>query len=155
LADEDLLKPTLSGYRQAPALYNTTGFFLSGFFGGPVGAAVYGSANAWRLGRLTRDLPVFVALAAVAFLLLLELDRQGLLDQLRSLLGMRSTSYGLFLRGLGLACTGAIYFVHRGYFRAATVAGVASLQGWVPGIAAVVAGVVANIAFVRWILQHP
>jgi len=154
LDNEELLKPTLSGYRQPPALYNSTGFFLSAFIGGPVGAAIYGSANAWRLGRLSKDLPLFVGIAAFAFLVILELDRQGVLGQLMAILGVRNGNFGIFLRGLGLACAGAIYFVHRGYFRAATVSGVTPRPGWVPGIGALLAGVAANIAFVRWILQH-
>jgi len=151
---DDLLKPTLSGYRQPPALYGSTGFFLSAFVGGPVGAAVYGSANAWRLGRLARDLPIIVAIAAAAFLVMLELDRQGLLAQLMAALGGRGRNFGIILRGFGLACAGAIYFMHRGYFRAATVSGVAPKPGWIPGIVAVLAGIGANVAFVSWILQH-
>jgi hypothetical protein len=154
LDNEDLLKPTLSGYRQPPAIYNSTGFFLAAFFGGPVGAAVYGSANAWRLGRLARDLPVIVVIAAAAFLGMLELDRLGALDRLMSALGGRNRQFGVVLRGFGIACFGAIYFLHRGYFRAARVSGVAPRPGWGPGIAAVLAGMAANVAFASWILQH-
>lgn len=150
----DLLKPTLSGTGQPPALYGSTGFFLSAFFGGPVGAAVYGSANAWRLGRLAKDLPLFVAIAAAAYLAILILDRQGLLDQLRSLIGVPQDNFRIILRAFGLACFGAIYLLHRGYFRAATVSGATPLPGWIPGIAAILAGVAANIAFTAWILQH-
>lgn len=152
--NEDLLKPTLSGYRQPPALYGSTGFFLSAFIGGPVGAAVYGSVNAWRLGRLAKDLPVIVAIAAAAYLAMLELDRQGVLAQIMAALGGRGRNFGIILRGLGLACAGAIYFLHREFYRAATVTGVAPKPGWVPGIAASLAGIVANMAFVGWILRH-
>ena len=66
LSNDDLLRPTLSDYRKPPALYNSTGFFLSAFFGGPLGAAMYGTANCHRLGRLSRDLPVIVGITAVA-----------------------------------------------------------------------------------------
>jgi hypothetical protein len=154
LSNEDLLRPTLSGYRQPPAVYNSTGFFLSAFFGGPLGAAVYGSANAWRLGRLARDLPVIVAIAAAAFLGILELDRVGALDRLLDALGGRNRQLGIVLRAFGIACFGAIYFLHRAYFRSARVSGVTPRPGWIPGIAAVLAGVAANVAFGRWILQH-
>jgi hypothetical protein len=154
LDNGDLLRPTLSGTGQAPALYSSTGFFLSAFFGGPVGAVVYGSVNAWRLGRLGKDLPLFGAIAAAAFLAILVLDRQGLLDPLRSLVGIPRDSFRIILRGFGLACAGAIYFLHRGYFRAATVSGAAPLPGWIPGIAATLAGVAANMAFVGFILRH-
>src|SRR6478672_6229260 len=79
LSNGDLLRPTLSDYRKPPALYHPTGFFVSAFFGGPVGAGVYAGANAWRLGRLWRDLPVILCIVAGAFLVMLELQRAGAL----------------------------------------------------------------------------
>jgi hypothetical protein len=155
LSNDDLLRPTLTEYRRPPALFNSTGFFLSAFFGGPVGAGIYATANTFRLGRLARDLPVIVGVTAAAFLALIELDRIGLLDQLSSFLGgAKSRNLAIFVRGMGIACFGAIYLLHRGFFRAARVSGVTPLAGWVPGIVAVVAGYAANVAFVAWIEHH-
>ncbi len=155
MSNDDLLRPTLSEYRKPPSLYNSTGFFLSAFFGGPVGAGLYASANSFRLGRLSRDLPVIIAITAAAFLLLIEFDRMGLLAQLDDFLdGSRSRNLGIYVRGMGIACFGAIYIMHRGYFRAARVSGMKPLKGWVPGIAAVLAGFAANVAFTVWIQHH-
>jgi hypothetical protein len=155
LSNDDLLRPTLSDYRKPPALYNSTGFFVSAFFGGPVGAGVYAGANAWRLGRLPRDLPVIAAIVAAAFIALLELHRAGALDVLADWLGgSLGGNLGIFLRAFGMATFGAIYFLHRGFYRAAQVSGMKPMPGWVPGILAVVVGLAANVAFHGWILGH-
>ena len=155
MADEDLLRPTLSGTGEARALYNSTGFFVSAFFGGPMGAGVYGLANSHRLGRLRQDLPVVVVLVAGCYWLLMIATRQGWLEALTGLLDDRSTNaIQLLLRGLALACFGAIYFMHREFYRAARVAGVESTSGWVPGIVAVILGLAANSAYLYWFQRH-
>lgn len=155
LSNDDLLRPTLSDYRKPPSLYNSTGFFLSAFFGGPVGAGVYAAANTFRLGRLSRDLPIIIAIMAAAFLVLIELDRMGVLVQIGSYLGgSRARNLEIYVRAMGIASFGAIYLLHRGYFRAARVSGVTPLPGWVPGIAAVLVGYFSNIAFIGWIQHH-
>jgi hypothetical protein len=155
LSNEDLLRPTLSDYRKPPSLYNSTGFFLSAFFGGPLGAGLYALANSFRLERLPRDAPVITCIVAAAYLGMIQLHDLGALDQLTDYLGgSRSGSLGIMLRGFGIACFGAIYFLHRGFFRAARVSGMKARQGWLPGIVAVLAGMAANIAFVTWIQHH-
>ncbi len=155
MSNEDLLRPTLSDYRKPPALYHPTGFFVSAFFGGPMGAGVYAGANAWRLGRLSRDLPVILCIVAGAFLVMLELNRVGALDALASWLGGSTTrNLGVFMRALGIASFGAIYLLHRRFYRAARVSGLKPLPGWVPGIAAVVLGVATNSAFAAWFIAH-
>ena len=155
MSNEDLLQPTLSEFRKPPSLYNSTGFFLSSFFGGPVGAGLYALANSYRLGRLAADLPAIIAFVAAAFLLLTELHLSGLLRELSTFLGgSLSRNMEIFLRVSGMACFAAIYFMHRVFFRAARVTGVAARAGWVPGIVAVLVGVAANIAFTAWIAHH-
>ena len=155
MSNEDLLRPTLSEFRKPPSLYNSTGFFLSSFFGGPVGAGVYALATSFRLGRLTADLPAVIALVAAAFLALTELQVAGLLRDLSAFLGGSvSRNMEIFLRAFGMACFAAIYFMHRKFFRAARVTGGSTRPGWVPGIVAVLAGVAANIAFTTWIEHH-
>ena len=155
LSNDDLLRPTLSGYQRSPELYNSIGFFLSAFFGGPVGAAIYGGANSHRLGRLSNDLPLLVAVVAAAFLLPLLLHDAGWLPRIAGLFGgSESRNYGLVMRASGLLTFGAIYLMHRRFFRSARVSGAKGIPGWVPGIAAVVAGIAANFAFVSWLLKH-
>ena len=153
--NEDLLRPTLSEYSRPPALYHTTGFALSAFFGGPVGAAVYSLANTTRLSRLRQDAPVIVIVTALAVLVPMMMVRFGQFDALAELAGMTTRRTGeLLLRGLGLACFGAIYLLHRRYFRAARVSGVKALPSWPVGIAAVLSGWAANAALLVWILKH-
>jgi hypothetical protein len=155
LDNDDLLRPTLSGLGRSPALYNSTGFFLSAFFGGPVGAVLYGGANSHRLGRLVRDVPTLLVILASAFLLPLMLHNWGWLPRLAALMGgADQRNYELLMRAVGLLAFGAIYLMHRQFFRAAKVSGTAEIPGWAPGIAAVLAGMAANSAFVSWLLKH-
>ena len=155
MSNEDLLRPTLSDYERTPSLYNSTGFFLSSFFGGPMGAAIYGGANSQRLGRLAADLPLLLGVTAVAFMLPYVLYEAGWLQGIAASIGGSATrNYGLIMRALGLATYGAIYIMHRRFFRSARVSGATEIPGWIPGIAAVVVGFAANAAFVSWLLKH-
>ena len=155
LSNEDLLRPTLSGYERAPELYNATGFFLSAFFGGPLGAAIYGGANSHRLTRLQKDLPLLVVVVALCFLLPLVLQDAGWLQGLAVSIGGRvERNYGLIMRAFGLVAYGAIYLMHRRFIRSARVSGAKVIPGWVPGIASIVLGYVANATFVSWLLKH-
>ncbi len=154
MADEDLLRPTLGGIRQTPALYSSTGFFLSAFFGGPLGAGVYGAINSHRLGRLRQDLPVLLALVASCFWLVALASAEGWLAGLVDLLNDREQRAMQFaLRAAGLVCFAAFYALHRQYYRAGQVSGVEPLSGWIPGLVALVAGVLANMAFIDWLLK--
>jgi hypothetical protein len=155
LSNEDLLRPTLSEYSQPPAIYSSTGFFLSAFFGGPLGVAIYGACNSKRLGRLAADLPMLLALVVGVYFLVHVFARGGQIDSLAQLMGgsLQWTTQ-LTLRAFALACYGAIYLRHRRFFRAAQVSGVKPLSGWVPGIAAVVLGYLANHAFIQAFVEH-
>lgn len=155
MRNEDLLRPTLSDYERVPELYNSTGFFLSSFFGGPLGAAIYGGANSHRLGRLAKDMSMLIAVVAVGFLLPYMLLETGWLQRLAESVGGRlARNYEIMMRALGLASCGAIYLMHRRFFRSARVSGAKEIPGWVPGLAAVAAGYAANASFVSWILKH-
>jgi len=155
LSNQDLLRPTLSDYTRPPALYHMTGFALSSFFGGPVGAVIYALFNTARLSRLRQDGAVIFALCAAAMLVMLQAVRGGGLDALAEVAGLSQQRTGqLLLRGLGLGCFGAIYFLHRKFFRAARISGVKPLPSWPLGLAAVVCGWLANAAVLSWILKH-
>lgn len=155
MAEDDLLRPTLSGTGKPPALYNSSGFFLSSFFAGPAAAGLYGLANSYRLGRLQRDLPSIVGLVAASFWLLLFANRHGGLAGLAQLLDDKpNRAIQIAVRALGLACFAAIYLMHRQHYRAAQVTGAASLPGWVPGIAAFLVGLAANAAMAKLLAGH-
>lgn len=155
MANDDLLRPTLSDYRQVPAIYSSTGFFLATFFGGPVGAAFYGLCNSQRLNRLWTDLLPFVTLAVAAFGIVVLLQQGGQIEAFAGVIGAdRRRTLEISLRALALLCFGAIYFMHRKFFRTAQVSGVKPLSAWVPGLAAVILGYLANLGFIDWILKH-
>lgn len=155
MADEDLLRPSLSGTGNPPALYNSSGFFLSAFFAGPAAAGVYGLANSYRLGRLRQDLLPIVVFVAAGFWLLLFAHRHGGLAGLAELLDDRpQRALQIAVRALGLACFAAIYLLHRQHYRAAQISGATPIAGWVPGIAAVVVGLLANGALGTLITGH-
>jgi hypothetical protein len=153
--NDDLLRPTLSGTGSAPALYTTQGFFFASMFGGPLGAAVYGTFNTFRLGRLSKDLAFIVAIAGAGYFAMLQMHSAGLLEPLAPLLGREERrSYSLLLRALGLLCFGAIYLMHRRFFRAAQVGGVEGKPGWLPGLAGIAIGAWADHVFVTWLIEH-
>lgn len=153
--NDDLLRPTLSEFRQAPALYSSTGFFVSSFFGGPLAAGVYGTFNSYRLNRLSSDLPVYVALVAGAYFLALVFHNGGQMAAIGDLLGSgRARTVEIVLRAFGLATFFAIWFLHRRFFRTAQVSGSKALSGWLPGAVAFGLGFMANQAFLAWILGH-
>lgn len=152
---EELLRPTLSGLRPVPALYSSTGFFLSSFFGGPLAAGIYASFNSYRLNRVAGDLPVYVALVAGAFFLVLVFQNGGQMAAIGELLGARPARTAVIvLRVFGLLTFGAIWFMHRRFFRTAQVTGTKPLPGWLPGLVAFGLGFLANRAFFAWIMGH-
>jgi hypothetical protein len=149
------LRPTLSEFRQAPALYSSTGFFVSSFFGGPLAAGIYGTFNSYRLNRLSGDLPVHVALVAGAYFLTLVFQNGGQMAAIGDVLASRpARTVEIVLRVFGLATYFAIWSLHRRFFRTAQVTGAKSLSGWLPGVIAFGAGFAANQAFFAWIIHH-
>jgi len=116
---------------------------------------IYGGFNSHRLQRLHKDAAVLLLIAAAAYCLPFLLYQQGWLQQLVAMAGGRAArNYQIILRAVGLLCFGAIYLMHRDFFRAARIAGSEALSGWLPGIAAVLLGIWANATFVQWLLKH-
>jgi hypothetical protein len=152
---DDLLRPTLSEFRQAPALYSSTGFFLSSFFGGPLAAGIYGTFNSYRLQRLSGDLPVYVALVAGTYFLTLVFQNGGQMAGIGELLGASAArTVEIVLRVFALLTYFVIWLMHRRFFRTAQVTGTKTLSGWLPGVVAFGLGFVANQAFFAWIIEH-
>ena len=157
MSNEDLLRPTLSDHERVPGLYNSTGFFMSSFFGGPLGAAVYGGANSHRLGRLQKDLPLLIGLVAVAFMLPYVLQEagwlQGLAESVRRLDHAQLRTRHARARdwpptALSTSCTGDFSDRRR-------VSGAKEVSRLDPGHRRrTAAGVAANAAFVTWLLKH-
>ena len=98
---------------------------------------------------------VLVAFAAAGFLVPLLLHETGWLPSLAASIGGRvARNYALFMRAMGLVTCGAIYFMHRQFFRSARVSGAREKAGWIPGLAAFAAGMAANAVFGSWLLEH-
>jgi hypothetical protein len=117
---------------------------------------VYAACNSHRLNRLAADLPVYLVLASASFFLVLVFQNGGQMADIADLLGTQARRTAeITLRAFALASFGAIYLMHRRFFRAARVSGTDSLPSWIPGIVAVLLGYFANQAFIgRFVLHH-
>ncbi|HZF16766.1 MAG TPA: hypothetical protein VE046_12575 [Steroidobacteraceae bacterium] len=146
-SNEDLLRPSLSGERPAAPIFSTRAQFLTAFFGGGFAALAIGTANSFRLGRLGRDLPVVLALAAAYFGYLYSLVATPLGRSAVAFLGLRPTSVPVRLGGL--AVFAILYLLHRTALRSAALTGEPPANPWITAIACMVAGGVID-----WWLTH-
>lgn len=149
LSRDELLRPSLKGVTVAKAPYSVQTMFLTSFFGGPFAAIAIIGVNSVRLQRLPQDLlPLGLALAAaVGFLGALHLAGWGadLREYLTALAGPRALSY--VSRVIGLIIFGMGYALHRAEQRSADFMGLDRPNGWIGGIACILAGTAAAFAF--------
>ena len=140
----DLLQPSL-GRDDSPAtaIYSLRAGFLTAFFGGPLAAAVVALVNAHRLNRLRADWPIGLLGIALTFGLAWWQVRAGGDAWLNALMGPSATLYAV--RIAGLALFGAVYAMHRTYYRGMSVLGIKPPNGLALGAVAVVAGIAVNI----------
>jgi hypothetical protein len=146
MTDRDyLLRPSLSG-EAAPetTIYSATTGYMAAFFGGPVGGAVVGLVNAWRLRRLGRDWPLALAAIAMAVGLSWWNVRGGGGAWLTEQFGRSGTE--IALRVVGLVFFAGVYLIHRRYYRSMEMMGNEPPSGWVLGFAGAVVGLVATFS---------
>ena len=138
---EDLLQPSLS-VDQPPlaAPYSTGATLFTGLFGGPFAAFGIVGLNALRLKRLARDIPVLIAALAAVIAVIWWLLQNPISDS-RAL-------PRLYSRIGGVAVVGAGYLLHRQQQRNADLANLQRPNGWVAGVAFVIAGSVLYGVFV-------
>jgi hypothetical protein len=144
IQDRELLRPSLTGERGAPAaIYSVRTGFLAAFFGGPIGGTLIALLNSQRLRRLSADAPLLLLALGVTLALRwwLILHAREWLD---SLLGKGSVSY--FVQLLGLAFFGVAYMLHRAYYRSMSLLGLQIPNGLRVGVAAIVLGIAAETA---------
>jgi hypothetical protein len=141
---DELLRPTLRGTTVVRAPYSVQAGFLTAFFGGPFAAIAMTAVNSVRLHRLTRDLlPLGLMLVAyIGFAAALTLTPWGaeLRAQLTVFAGPRAVTY--LHRFIGLLLFGLSYALHRKEQRSADLIGLDRPNGWIAGIACIVAGLI-------------
>lgn len=146
----DLLQPSLSARTVRRPPYSLRAGFLASFFGGPAAALGMAALNAHRAGRLPRDL-AWLLPALLAWLLFeawwaATPSGQQFNEGLQAVLGASGPRY--LERGLGLLGFALAYVLHRSEQQAADMMGLERPNGWVAGVALVVAGYV-----VTWLLK--
>ena len=139
IQDRELLTPSLTADARVPqAIFSAGTGFLASFLGGPVSGAVVALVNSQRLRRLRTDWPIgLLALALCVLLRLSVIDHFW--DWLDNLLGKGSVRFVYKL--VGMAFFGAIYALHRPYYRSMSLLGLKTPNGIVLGIVAIALGV--------------
>jgi MFS family permease len=136
---DDLLQPTLTGDRGvATAIYSAQTGFYSAFLGGPVAALLIAGINAFRLGRLSRDLPLFVAAFAIFIAVAWWMFDGPALIYLIERLG--NSGPHLTLRALGLVYFGVFFLLYRPHYRNMEMMGIEPPNGWAVGVPCTLAG---------------
>lgn len=140
MPQDDLLQPSLPhSDDQGVAIYSAITAFATSYFGGPLAAAIIGLLNSHELGLLRRDWWLgAVAVAAVpGYFYWLEYG--GGMPWLRgmALEGLPPYLYRLMAVGF----FGLVYMMQRRHFRSMMLLGLQPKSGWLPGIAAVIAGI--------------
>jgi hypothetical protein len=142
---DELLKPSLSLTHTTRAPYSTTTTFLTAFFGGPLAIIGITGLNAWRLGRLRRDVvPLLIVLVAYLGLVWsLALTEWGTAFQasLLEMIGLKSM-FNIY-RLVALIMCGMGYLLHRNEQRSAELLGMVRPDNWIAALAFIGAGILA------------
>jgi hypothetical protein len=144
----ELLQPSLDGAsRLAAAPYSVqTGMWIA-FFGGPMAAVAMIAINAWRVGRVRRDM-VWVGLLAAAYVawtFYIEATPSGaeLRATLVGWLGSRGPAYCDRFLALLVFLLGML--LHRSEQRSTDLFGLKRPNGWLMGVLLIVAGSGAGV----------
>ena len=141
---DDLLQPSLTDDRvDATAIYSATAGYVCSFFGGPVAAVAFAGVNSRRLGRLHVDAPWLIGGLALFAVALWWAFMGRYPDTIQPWV---KENLRIAVRGLGLLYFGAIYLLHRRHYRAMTMMGIESPNGWGVGFACGAIGVLSIIA---------
>jgi len=149
--NSDLLKPSLTADRSpSAALYSLRTGFLTSFFGGPIAGATISLLNSYRLKRLTVDWPIGLLAIAVCVTMGWLATHDGW-QWLDARLGRGSVIYANRLTNL--AFFGAVYALHRTYYKSMSVLGISPPNGVAVGIGAIVFGLAVNAAMIKVLSQ--
>jgi len=133
----DLLEPTLTRERAPVALYSMRSGFWVAFLGGPAATAIYTALNSRRLGRLARDLWLYIGGVALAYAALYLATLFEPFD-LAADEGRRNAR--LLSRGLALALWGGYFLRLRPHYRAMEVMGTAPSPPWKAAVTCILVG---------------
>lgn len=141
---ESLLQPSLGDADPPPAApYSVQTSFLSGFFGGPFAAIGMLAINSFRLRRVARDTPVWIAILASvligAWALYHTAPGADALARFNEQFGAGSLRYAY--RIIALLIVGMGYLLHRREQRNSDLLGLPRPNGWIPGIICTVGGI--------------
>lgn len=128
------------------ALFSTRAQFLVTFFGGIVALLILAGQNTDALGRMRKDLWLYCVGAAVAISYAFFVAWVSSLEQLPewlALLGSHKSTMRFMGRAVALLVFAGFYLHYRTIINAAEMMGTPR-QAWMPGIAAVVLGRVAD-----------
>lgn len=139
----ELLRPSLSHDAPRLAPYSQQTGFFTAFLGGPPAALVMAGVNAYRVGRLEKDLPWLIAMGilfVVLELVLLQTDAgRTAAAWMQSEVGWRT-----YHKLLGLAYFGVASLVHARVHRAANLMGADRPSGWWMGVFLIAIGFVST-----------
>lgn len=151
----DLLQPSLQGQPAGRAPYSQSAVFACAFLGGPPAALMMAGLNAWRLGRLPRDLlwllPALVVWigieawlfrsdsGAMAFKWLAGWFAGGALNVVRTAIGLAYFAIAALL-------------LHRREHRMADLMGLPRPNGWLVGLGVIVVGYLLGRGLLRLLL---
>lgn len=137
MTDNPLLEPTLTADASVTApLYSLQVGFLSSFLGGRLAAVIITAIHSHRLRRLARDLPLLLAGAALTLAMAWWTQRM----RGGAWLAAHSIGSAIPVRAAGPGYFGLCYLAHRTAYRDMQMMGIPSPSGWIPGIAATIAG---------------
>jgi len=139
-----LLEPSLVSPESGKAIYSPNACFMVAFFGGLFAITAFSAINSWRLGRVKRDLKIYIVVVALVligmFLATQWLTTSGFVAGDQSALA----SYNRFAwRALALFAWFACYRMHREAHRASELTSDTAPSPWIPGIVCVVLGSLA------------
>jgi len=142
----ELLSPSLAANHSPVSIYSLRTGFLAAFFGGPVAGAAVALVNAYRLKRLSTDWPIGLLALAINVALIWWSTRAGGRRWLEAVLGPGSLYY--LTHFIGLAFFGAVYALHRTYYRGMSVLGIKPPNGWPIGLGALAVGIAVGAGLV-------
>jgi hypothetical protein len=143
---EDLLQPELGGGRDHVPLYSARAGFYVAFLGGPIAIALFSALNSKRLGRLHKDIYVYllVSIAALSFLVFgannLELFSFGSSND------NPRRNLRLAFQLVGLLSFGLYYLMHKRNYRSEQIFGESPPSPWSAGILCTLGAIAISFA---------
>ena len=145
---QSLLEPSLEAGAAPVPLYSPNAGFMVAFFGGPFAICCFSGLNSARLGRLGRDLWLYLIVAIVAAAVggwLAHATAAGTSPELLGFAGTPARSARLILRGFSLLVFGLFYLRLRPFYKATALADLGRPNPWPAGLACLGIGLVVSI----------